>query len=86
MLSLASQHRAEVLHGPGEGDMKLFPGFWAGDVPRVPGLDEHLIFVTIIFFLLFFKYFSTPCGCSNHLAEERSWKLPSCPEIAEGAT
>ena len=59
MLSLASQHRAEVLHGPGEGDLKLLPGFWAGDVPCVPGLDEHLIFCYHYYFLLLLLFFNT---------------------------
>ena len=57
MLSLASQHGAEILHGPGEGDVELFSGFWAGDVPRVPGLDEHLIFCYYYFLKFFLNIF-----------------------------
>ena len=48
MLSLASKHGAEVLHGPGEGHMVGVPGLWPGDVSCAPCLDEHLAVVVTI--------------------------------------
>ena len=44
----ASQHGAEVLHGPGERQGQLLPGLGPRDVPRVPRLDEHLAAVVAI--------------------------------------
>ena len=48
MLSLASKHGAEVLHGPREGRVVGLPGLWAGNVPCAPCLDEHLAVVVTI--------------------------------------
>ena len=47
-LSSASEHGAEVLHGPGQRHGELLPDVGPGDVPRVPRLDEHLAVVVTI--------------------------------------
>lgn len=44
----ASQHGAEVLHGPGERQGELLPSVGPRDVPRVSRLNEHLAAVVAI--------------------------------------